>query len=289
MKEFLRRNLRPIIYVAIGALIYAISFCWCYDVNQIGFGGVVGIAQIINRFAPSIPIGMLTLAFNIPLFLLGWRLIGRRFLVTSLFATLLGSLLIDGINMIFTFPPMDLILASVFGGVLLGLSLGIIFLEGGSTGGTGLAGRLVKLVCPWLPLGKLLLIIDFFVVTLVAIAFQNIGSALYGLISLYISSMVMDAVLYGMNSANVAYIISAHPEKVGRAIIDDVARGVTILHGKGAYSGNEKEVLMVAFKRRQIIDIKRTVKDIDPDAFLIVCEAHEVLGDGFLSYKKNAL
>lgn len=285
--QSLRTNLFSILCISLASVVYAISFCWCYDPNQIGFGGLTGIAQIINSAFPQITIGTLIIALNIPLFLLGWKLLGRRFLLLSLYTIVLCSLLIDAINYIYTFPPMDPILACVFGGVLLGVSLGIIFLNGTTAGGTGLVSRLLKVRYPWLPMGKLLLAIDIVVVIAVALAFHNLSSALYGMMSLYISAVVTDGVLYGLNYAKVAYIISDRHAEIGNAIIHVVARGATILHGEGVYSGSEKQVLMVAFKQRQIIDIKRIVKEIDPNAFLIVCEAHEVLGDGFRVYKES--
>ena len=169
----------------------------------------------------------------------------------------------------------------------MGGSLGIVFLQGATTGGTDLIARLMKLKLAWLPMGKLLLIIDLLVIVAVAVSFRNFSSALYGLVALYISTIVMDGVLYGLDNARVAYIISDKYQAITDAIIHDMDRGVTILHGEGAWSGAEKRVLLVAFKQRQIVALKRTVKEIDPTAFLIVCEAHEVLGDGFREYKQN--
>ena len=171
----------------------------------------------------------------------------------------------------------------------MGGSLGVVFLQGATTGGTDLIARLLKLRLAWLPMGKLLLIIDLLVIVAVAVAFRNLSSALYGLVALYISTIVMDGVLYGLDNARVAYVISDRYQEITQAIIHDIDRGVTILHGEGAWSGAEKRVLMVAFKQRQIVALKRTVKEIDPDASLIVCEAHEVLGDGFREYKHNDL
>ena len=147
----------------------------------------------------------------------------------------------------------------------------------------------MKLKLTWLPMGKLLMAIDLVVIVAVALAFRSLGSALYGLVALYISSIVMDGVLYGLDNAKVAYIISDRYQAICDAIIHDIDRGVTILQGVGAYSGTEKKVLLVAFKQKQIVALKRAVKEIDPVAFLIVCEAHEVLGDGFREYKQNDL
>ena len=184
---------------------------------------------------------------------------------------------------------MDSFLACVFGGVLMGASLGVVFLQGATTGGTDLIARLLKLRLAWLPMGKLLLIVDLLVILAVAAAFRSIYSALYGVVALYLSSFVMDQVLYGMSNSKVAYIISDRHEQIAHAIIHDIDRGLTILHGEGGWSGAEKKVLMVAFKQKQIVSLKRTVQEIDPGAFLIVCDAHEVLGDGFRRYDQNEL
>ena len=184
---------------------------------------------------------------------------------------------------------MEPLLACIFGGLLLGLSLGLIFQQGATTGGTDLLARLLKLKLKWLPMGKLLMGIDLAVIVAVSLSFRTLYSALYGLVALYISTIVMDGVLYGMDTAKVAYIISDHNEEIATAILKVLDRGVTILHGQGAYSRMEKDVLMCAFKQREIASIKAAVKDIDPAAFVIVCDAHEVLGEGFRAYKKDDL
>ena len=277
----------PYLWITVASALYALGFCWCYDPNQIGFGGITGVGQILNHFFPILPIGTVVIFLNIHMFLLGWRLLGGHLLVSSLYAMFVSSAFIDVINLFYTFEPMDPLLACIFGGVLMGGSLGVVFLQGATTGGTDLIARLAKLKLAWLPMGKLLLGIDLVVIVAVALAFRNLYSALYGVVALYISSLVMDGVLYGIDNAKVAYIISDAHERITDAIIHDIDRGVTILQGQGAYSGAEKKVLLVAFKQRQIVALKRTVKEIDPAAFLIVCEAHEVLGDGFREYKQN--
>ena len=289
MNSLLKRYFMPYLWITLASAIYALGFCWCYDPNQIGFGGITGVGQILNHFFPILPIGTVVILLNIPLFLLGWRLLGGHLLVSSLYAMFVSSAFIDLINLFFTFDPMDPLLACIFGGVSMGGSLGVVFLQGATTGGTDLIARLLKLKLAWLPMGKLLLGIDLVVIVAVALAFRNLYSAMYGVVALYISSLVMDGVLYGIDNAKVAYIISDAYEQITDAIIHDIDRGVTILQGQGAYSGAEKKVLMVAFKQRQIVALKRTVKEIDPAAFLIVCEAHEVLGDGFREYKQNDL
>ena len=281
--------LRAYVVITIGCVIYAVGFCWCYQTNAIAFGGMTGIAQIINAIFPWAPIGVTVILLNAPLFLMGWWLLGGHMLVSSLYAMALSSVILDLLDYFVVFPPMDQMLAAVFGGVSMGLSLGLIFMEGSTTGGTDLLARLLKLKLSWLPLGKLVMVVDLTVVVLTAFVFRRVESALYGCIALYITSIVMDGVLYGMDNAKVAYIISDHPEQIVHAIIHDLDRGATILPGQGAYSRTDKNVILCAFKQRQIVGLKRIILEVDPAAFLIVCQAHEVLGDGFRAYSQNDL
>ena len=281
MKQTCKKYLLPYLWITLASAVYAFGFNWCYEPNHIGFGGITGVAQIINHFLPWAPIGTVVIILNVPLFLLGWRLLGGHLLVSSLYSMFISSAFIDLFHLLWTFEPMESFLACIFGGVLMGASLGVVFLQGATTGGTDLIARL--------PMGKLLLAVDLLVILAVAAAFRNIYSALYGVVALYLSSFVMDQVLYGMNNSKVAYIISDEHEKIAHAIIHDIDRGLTILHGEGGWSGAEKKVLMVAFKQKQIVILKQTVKQLDPNAFLIVCDAHDVLGDGFRTYSQNDL
>ncbi|MCI8699431.1 MAG: YitT family protein [Oscillospiraceae bacterium] len=285
----LKKTLLPVLIITLGSAVYALGFVWCYAPNGIAFGGITGVAQIVNFLIPALPIGVTVIVLNIPLFVLGWRLIGGRLLVTSLYAMALSSVFIDVLTPLYDWPPMEPLLACIFGGVLLGLSLGLVFQQGATTGGTDLLARLLKLKLAWLPMGKLLMGIDLAVIVAVAAAFRALDAALYGLVALYISTIVMDGVLYGLDTAKVAYIISDRNKEISAAIVKDLDRGVTILHGQGAYTGADKDVLMCAFKQREIAAIKAAVKDIDPAAFVIVCDAHEVLGEGFRDYKKDDL
>ncbi len=277
------------IWIALGAVLYSVSFDWFYVPNQIGFGGLTALGMILNHLSPAIPIGTVVLVLNIPLFLLGWKLLGGRTLVSSLFAMAATSVLVDLIAAVYTFPAMDPMLAAVFGGVSLGISLGMIFSKGATTGGTDLIARLLKLPFAWLPIGKLLLAVDLSMLLAVSIAFRSMESAMYGIISLYISTLVMDGVLYGMDRSKVAYIVTARPQEVAAEIDRQMDRGATFLHGEGSFSREEKLVLMCAFKQKQIVPLKALVHELDPEAFLIVCDAHEVLGQGFRRYQKNDL
>lgn len=284
----LLKKVLPYLWIVLGSAVYALGFVWFYMPNQIAYGGVTGVAQMINAAFGWPSIGVLILLMNIPLFLAGWRFLGGKLLINSLLATALSSVFIDLISGLYTFPAMEPLLACIYGGVTVGFSLGVIFLQGATTGGSDIAARLLKLRVGWLPMGRIVLILDLAVIVGAAVVFRRLNSALYGVVSLYISTLVMDGVLYGTDTAKVAYIISDHPRQITDAITKNLQRGVTILHGEGSWSGTKKQVLLCAFKKRQIVELRRTVKELDPDAFLIVCEAHEVLGDGFGKYDKNS-
>ena len=175
MKNSLMRSfVLPYLWITLASAVYAVGFCWCYQPNDIAFGGITGVAQIINAVFPVLPIGIIVIILNVPLFFLGWRLLGGHLLVSSLYAMAVSSVFIDLINAYWVFEPMEPLLATIFGGVLLGLSLGVIFQQGATTGGTDLIARLLKLKLSWLPMGRLLLIADLAVIVAVAAAFRNI-------------------------------------------------------------------------------------------------------------------
>ena len=274
--------------ITLGAVIYALAFDWFVAPNQIAMGGVTGLAQIVNALVPVLPVGVLSILVNVPLFLAGWRLLGGRLLVSSLYAMAVSSLAIDVIAWMHTFPPMDQILATLYGGAGMGVGLGLVFSQGATTGGTDIIGKLLKLKFPWLPIGKLVMIPDMVVVILAAVVFGTVNAALYGLIQMYLLSKVMDMILYGWDTSRVAYIITDRWEETVQGLLD-MNRGVTLLQGKGAYTGAEKQVLLVAFRQREIVPIKRMLREIDPKAFFIVCDAHEILGEGFGDYQKEEI
>ena len=273
--------------ITLFSVLFALGFDWLFVPNGIGLGGMTALGQTANHLFPAVPVGTVVLVANIPLFLLGWKFLGGSVLISSLYAMAATSILVDLFDVLFTFSPMEPILASIFGGVLIGLSLGVIFAQGATTGGTDLIARLLKLPFGWLPMGKLLLGVDLVLLGLVSLVFGSMESALYGLIALYISSVVTDWVLYGMDSSKVAYIITREPRAVADAVLHELDRGVTVLKGEGAWSGEDRPVLMCAFKQRQIVVLKELIHRSDPEAFMIVCNAHEVLGLGFRRYQKN--
>ena len=286
MKHTLSYYVKSYAVITLGSLLYALAYNIFYAPNLVAMGGLTGLGQVLNALIPVLPVGTTVFVMNVPLFFLGWKFIGGHLLVSSLYAMTFSSFAIDVMDMIYQFPPMDTMLAAIFGGALLGAGIGLVFAKGATTGGTDLIARLLKLKFAWLPMGTLVLIPDFIVIVLAAIAFGKVESALYGLVSLFITSKVMDMVLYGLDTSKVAYIISDSCKEITDAVIA-MDRGATILHGEGAYSGDEKKVLMVAFKQKEIVPLKEKVNEIDPHAFLIVCDAHDVLGEGFRTYSKD--
>ncbi len=282
------RRLWEYAVITFGSALYAICFNCFFQPNYISMGGFTGVAQIVNRLIPLMPVGVTVIVLNVPLFLIGVRKLGLGLLISSLYAMAVGSLMIDGLNMIYTFPPMDPLLATIYGGVLLGISMGLLLSVGATTGGTELAARLLKLKLRHLSIGRLCLVLDVTVIILYALTFHSINNALYGIIAMYISSLAMDAVIYGSINAKMAYIISDHSREITEKLLG-MDLGVTLLKGKGGYTGGEKNVVLCAFKRSQIAAIKASVMAVDPKAFIIVCEAHEILGEGFGEYSPDSL
>ena len=259
----MKRNvLTQYLIITASCALYAVGFNWMFDPNHISVGGFTGLGQIINYLLPGLPIGTIVIILNVPLFVLGWRFIGKDFLFSSIYATAVSSLMIDGLAAVHTFKPMEPILACLYGGVIIGVSCGIMLREGATTGGTELAARLLKLKLESLSIGTLCLAIDILVTVTYALIFRDLTRALYGMISLSLISVSIDKVVYGPNAAKVAYIISDHHEELTRRLLE-LDRGVTLLQGKGAYSGRDKQVILCACARTQIIPVKRAVQEIE--------------------------
>lgn len=283
----MKQYLKSCAVITLGSVIYALSFDWFVAPNQFAMGGVTGLAQILHHWFPALTVGAASALMNVPLFLIGWKKIGGHLLVSSLYAMMVSSAAIDGLNLLVDFQPMDPILAALFGGGVMGVGLGLVFAQGATTGGTDIVAKLLKLKWPWLPIGKLVVVPDTAVMLLVALTFGQLSAMLYGFIKLYTCSKAMDTVLYGTVDSRVAYIISDHWRELSGTLLQ--SRGVTLLQAKGAYTGAEKQVLMIAFKQKEIVDLKRRVYELDPEAFLIVCDARDVLGNGFSAYRREEL
>ena len=283
--KILRTTILDFIVIALGSVLYALAFDIFLDPNDISPGGASGLAMVINRHLEFLPVGVLVLIINAPLFLMGWRIEGKSFLIKSLWGTVVSSVFIDVFHGIYEYTEEPL-MAAIAGGVMLGVGLGLVFTRSATTGGSDIAARLLTYKFPGLSVGRLMLAVDSIIIILGALTFGHITYALYAVMAVYISTLVIDGILYGSDSARVAYIITQKTRDVVDAIDRELDRGATLLHGEGSYSGTEMNVILCAIKRRQIADLKKVVREIDPKSFLIIMDAHEVLGDGFRSHLK---
>lgn len=282
--KLIRSVLWDYFIITVGCVLYALSFTVFFDSNNLAMGGFTGLAQVINHFIPEFPIGTMVFIMNVPLMVIGFKKEGFKLLFASFYAIFLTSFMIDGISFLYTFPPMDTLLACIFGSILLGISLGIMMLKAATTGGTELLARLLKYKIHNLSIGKVCLIIDVTVICIYALSFGKIESALYGIIAMYISSIAMDTVCYGSSNGKMAYIISDKNNDIMKDLLD-LGFGVTVVNGNGGWTGNAKKILLCTVKKNKIAAIKKTVSKHDPEkAFVIVCEAKEVFGEGFGDY-----
>ena len=275
--------------ITLSCLLYAFSFNCFFQPNNLAMGGFTGLAQVLNKLIPVLPIGTTVFVMNVPLMIIGVKKQGWNLLFSSVFAITVSSVMIDTMAALWTFPTMDPLLACLYGGVLMGISLGVMMLKNATTGGTELAARLLKYVIRHLSIGKLCLVIDITVVSCYALVFGNIHSALYGAVAMYVCSIAMDMVVYGSINAKLAYIISDHCDIITQKLME-MELGATLLTGKGAYTGDNKNIIMCAVKPSRIARIKALVAEIDPDkAFVIVTDAREVYGEGFGEYGNDSL
>ena len=224
----MKRNvLTQYLIITASCALYAVGFNWMFDPNHISVGGFTGLGQIINYLLPGLPIGTIVIILNVPLFVLGWRFIGKDFLFSSIYATAVSSLMIDVLASLYTFPAMDPILACIYGGIVVGIGCGMLLHESATTGGTEMAARLLKLKFQGLSIGNLCLALDVAVTLGYALCFRDLSRAMYGIVALYILSLLIDRVVYGPNAAKVAYIISEQYEAITRELLQ-LDRGVTL-------------------------------------------------------------
>ncbi len=265
--------------ISIGCMIMALSFNSFFVPNKIAPGGFSGLAMIIYYFI-GFPIGIVTLILTIPLFFLSIKLLGAKFGLKSFYGTVFFSICID---FIVRTPLLtdDIFLASVFGGILLGIGIGFIFRFGGSTGGTDLLAAIMNHYFKGISISTWLLIVDSVVVTIAGIAFKNIEITLYSILTIYISMRLMELIQEGISYAKAFYIISNKSDDIAKAIFNDIDRGVTTLRGKGMYTKQDKDVLFCVVNRYQVFQMKELIGSIDPTAFVILADVHEVLGEGF--------
>lgn len=287
MKESIKKY-SWIFMTLLGCAIFALGFDLFLLPNEMNTGGVSGLSMVIQKVLGFGSVGVIQILINLPLFLLGGLKIGKKFFVGSLVGMLSSSLFIDWFSVI-PAPQTEMLLGTLYGGVLCGLGVGIVFVSGASTGGSDIVVRLLKLKYRNVPVGYICLCFDLVVAVLTGIAFGDVTKTLYTGITVFITSRVLDAVVYGFDYSRVAMIVTKEYEIVAQKVGEKLHRGTTFLYGQGAYSGKETKVVLTAVRRQQVAELKELVNGIDPDAFIIFMEAHQVLGDGFAKYSKDSL
>lgn len=283
-KNMVRTILIDLLTYIVSGCVFAIAIKVFAAPNKIAPGGVTGLSTVIN-YVSGLPIGAMAFAINIPIFLWAFFDIGYKLVTKTIVAAFITSVAIDGFGGLLPAYHGDPMLAAIFAGLLEGVSLAFVFMRGATTGGTDMIARVLKRHFRHLSTGKLMMCVDVIVVLISAIVYRRVESALYAVIYLFVSSKIIDTVLYGADSGNgkVMWIITQWPDKVAQRIFKEVDRGVTAMHSKGMYSGHEGEVLMCAVSRSEVYQVMDLVKDEDMDAFMIVGDAGEIRGEGFRS------
>ena len=274
--------------MAVGCFLFGLGFDLFLEPHGMNSGGISGLAMVLVHLLGFGTVGTINLIINLPLFIIGGLKIGKKFFFGSLVGMILLSVAID-VCVVIPVADIDPLLAAVYGGALCGGGLGMVFITGASTGGSDIIVRLLKLKYQNVPIGTINIFFDAVVALLTGLVFQDLACALYSGVAIFLTGQIVDAVVYRFDYSKVALIISAHHQQIAQTIGTQLHRGSTYLHGQGAYSGADREVILTAVKKQQLAELKQLVVEIDPDAFIIVQEAHQVLGDGFARYSKHAL
>ncbi len=269
--------------IALGTAITAFAITAFIVPNKIAAGGISGLSSIIYNVTQILPVGTLVLIFNIPLFILSMIFCGKSFGVNTIISTLMLSgflTLYEKIPSIQNGLVHDVVLATLFGGAIMGLGMGIVFAAGTSTGGTDIIAKLLQLIMRHVSMGTFILLLDAAIITTAIIVFRDIEIGLYSALTLFIQTRVIDTILEGISFAKMIFIVSSKPQEIADVIMK-IPRGVTGLKGVGMFTGEDKTILMCTVKRQQIPKIKDIIKSIDENAFLIIGDVREVMGEGF--------
>jgi len=284
----IRATAGSVLKTIIGCALFSIGFNLFLEPNGLNAGGITGLAMAITHLLNIGTVGTLTAIINLPLFILaGWK-VGKKFFFGSLLGMLLSSTFID-LFTVLPVPQTEPLIGALYGGVLCGAGLGLVFSTGFSTGGSDIIVRLLKLKWRNVPIGMISIVFDLCIAVFTGIVFWDISRALYSGIAIFVTGKILDAVVYRFDYSKVALIVSPHYNQIAKQIGEKLERGATLLEGEGVYSGVPTKVVLTAVKRQQLAELKQLVVDIDPDAFIIVQEAHQVLGDGFSRYTKDSL
>jgi uncharacterized membrane-anchored protein YitT (DUF2179 family) len=266
--------------IVVGSGLTALGIASFTMPNNIAPGGVSGLATAIAHVIP-VPVGIMSLLINVPIFLLGLRTLGWKPLVKTGISTVLLSVLID----LFTLLPIqytsNILLAAVMGGALMGIGIGILFTRNISTGGGDLLSLILKRKRPHLSLGSLMMVLDGTVVAIAVLVFGEVEVALYSIVTIFCCSKLIDAIIQGVDYAKVVYIITENGEDIVRRLTLDMGKGVTQVFARGGYTGRDKMMIMTVSRRTELAEVQKIMRECDPAAFVIYLDATEVHGEGF--------
>ena len=281
----LKNKILDYMIITCGAALYAMSVVVFTAPNNIAPGGLTGVATLIN-YLFSLPIGTFILIMNVPLLIIGYRRIGRTYFIKTVYGTLAVSLLIDLFSCFIPAYKGNMILVCIFGGILNGCGIALIFSRGGSSGGTDILASLINKRFPQFSIGHLIMFSDALIVTISAFVYNSIEAGLYAVVSIFVSSKLIDRIIYGTSADNgkLMFIITDKSREILPLLLNDVSRGVTVLEAQGGYSGNDKKLLVCAVRPNQVYKVNNIVKKLDSSVFIIVTTATAVNGEGF--YKK---
>lgn len=287
----IRTLIRNYLLIIIGTALVAFATASVLEPASLVTGGFTGIAIIVKQFTEhllpgGVPLSVTNLALNIPVFLIAIRLKGLRYLIHTLFATVMLSFWLSVLPVV-PLAGDDLLLASLYGGILMGAGIGLVFVTGATTGGTDLIAALVQHFLRHYSISNILWVIDTAVV-LVGVYLYGIQITLYAIIAIYLTSKISDGIIDGLKFSKAAFIITEKPEALAALVMEELGRGVTGISATGMYSGDSKNMLLCVVSKKEIVRLKELAKSCDPNAFVIVTDVREVLGEGFIEHHGSA-
>lgn len=282
-----------LLMILAGSILYAVAIGMFSAPNDIAPGGLTGIATLLNyasitwSWPIELPIGITTIAMNVPLIIAAWFVLNRSMAIRTLMGIAISSILTDLLSpylsgLYLVEEGKNPLLVCIFGGALLGLGVGLILRRGGTTGGSEVISRLLEKKYPHMSVGTLILVVDAIVITISAVVYNRIEQALYAVVFVFVGSQIIDRVVYGGRSGKMVMIMTQKQPEVSAAIMTKVNRGVTLLKAQGGYSGNDQNMILCAVRKDEVFRLRQTVFDIDPDAFLMMLTTDEVRGLGFM-------
>lgn len=272
--------LLDILYYIAGSFIYSSAVTMFISANEISPGGLTGIATVLNHLF-SLPSGITLFFLNIPILIIGFIKFGGIFIIKTTIATTVLSFSLSVTDALLPAFQIDKILAAVFGGILMGLGISLVMLRGATTGGVDIIAKLINRRFRHLTVGRLILLMDAVVIAIAAVAYRNVESALYSVISMYASSRIMDTILYGADKGKIIYIVTNSPKEICAAVNTVLSRGITMLSAVGGYTGQSRVMLMCTVRRHEVSEVYSIINEYDKKAFIVVSDAGEIIGEGF--------